>query len=136
MKYELDFDTAQIAQQRALTEAKRHGVSIALAIVDNRGVLSSFFRMPESFLASVDYARWKAWTAASFKMPSGDFGQLVSGFDSLTRDGLLAHPKVTALPGGFPIKKDGHLIGAIGVSGGSGEQDDAIAKAALTAFEA
>ncbi len=133
--YELDFNTIQNAEHCAIAEAQRHNISVAVAIVDGSGILSSFFRMPGSFLASVDYAKWKAWTAASFKMPSQEFGQLVSGLDTLSGKGLLAHPQVTALPGGFPIKKNETIIGAIGVSGGHGDQDDAIAKAALSAFE-
>ena len=132
--YEPDFVAIQAAMGLAAEEAERQGVDVVIAIVNASGILSGFVRMPGGFLASVDYAQWKAWTAASFDMTSRDFGRLLDEMDQNARDGLLAHPKATALPGGFPIRKGGRCIGAIGVSGGSGEQDETIAKAGLHAF--
>lgn len=131
---ELDCPRIQNAMRLAVKEAERQQATVAIAIVNASGVLAGFLRMPGSFLASVDYAQWKAWTAASFDMPSGGFGQLVESLEPLVRDGLLAHSKATPLPGGLPISKDGRLIGAIGVSGGSGKEDEAIARAGLGAF--
>lgn len=131
---ELDSGDIQKAMQLSAKEAERQQAAVAIAIVNASGVLAGFLRMPGSFLATVDYAQWKAWTATSFDMPSENFGQLVESFEPLIRDGLLAHSNATPLPGGFPIHKDNRLIGAIGVSGGSGEQDNAIARAGLGAF--
>ena len=133
---DLDCAYIQNAEQLAMQEAERQDVKASVAIVTASGVLAGFVRMPGSFLATVEYAHWKAWTSASFDMPSQDFAKLVEGLDPLTRDGLLAHPKATPLPGGFPIRRDGRLIGAIGASGGSAEQDEAIAQAGLAAFNA
>ncbi len=131
---ELDCASVQNAVRCMVEEAEQQGAKVAIAIVNASGVLTGFVKMPGSFLASVDYAQWKAWTAASFGMPSHSFGQLVEDFEPLVRDGLLAHPKATPLPGGFPIHQDGRLIGGVGVSGGSGDEDNAIAQAGLTAF--
>ncbi|MEQ8936017.1 MAG: heme-binding protein [Amphiplicatus sp.] len=130
------FHCAEI--QKALLVAAEAAIAfnarISVAIVNSSGVMFGFLRMPGSFLASVDYAQWKAWTAASFDTSTADFASLLKKFEPHVRDGLIAHPKVTALPGGVPIRKEERLIGAIGVSGGSGEQDEEIAQAAVAAF--
>ena len=76
----------------------------------------------------------ESMTAVSFGMNSRDFGQLLDQLDPQAREDLLSHPKATALPGGFPISIAGQTIGAIGVSGGSGEQDESIAQAGLKAL--
>lgn len=131
-----DLDAASInnALVKAVEAASQAGVNVAIAIVDSSGILAGFLRMPGSFLASVDYAQWKAWTAASFGMPTRDFGALLDTLDTQVRKGLAAHPNVTALPGGVPIRVNGRLIGALGVSGGDAEQDSAIAHAGASVF--
>ncbi len=120
---------------RAMKAAEKESADVAVALVNASGVLAGFLRTPASFLASVDYARWKAWTAASFNMPTADFAAFLQTLDDVTRQGLLAHPDVTALGGGFPIHRNGALVGAIGVSGGDARQDEVIAKAGLQALE-
>ena len=134
-KSSLDFHLVQAALRLSTEEASRQSVNAVIAVMNASGVLSGFIRMPDSFLASNEYAQWKAWTAASFSMSSRNFGKLLDELEPQTRDGLLAHQNATALPGGFPVYKNNRLIGAIGVSGGSGEQDEAIAQAGLKAFE-
>ena len=104
-------------------------------LLDAAGVLAGFSRMPGSFLASVDYAQWKAWTAASFAMSTADFAVLLEGMPDNVSTGLLKHPQVTSLSGGLPIRVEEHVIGAIGVSGGNDEQDCAVARVALRAIE-
>lgn len=121
------------ALDAAVETARALGVKMAVAVMDAGGNLAGFVRMPGSFLASIDYAQWKAWTAASFGMASRDLGEIIDRGGSHIRDGLNAHPKVTSLPGGFPILREGVLIGAIGASGGSGEEDE---KCALAGAEA
>lgn len=123
------------AMNAAIEKAQQEGISIAISITYASGRPAGSLAMPDAFLASGEYAYWKAWTAASFKLASASFRSMLSELDDLTREGLLAHDKVTALPGGLPIFKDSILIGAVGVSGGSGEQDDACAEAARACFE-
>lgn len=130
-----DFHPLQEALRLSAEEASRRNVNAVIAVMNATGLLSGFLRMPGSFLASNDYAQWKAWTAASFSMSSRDFGKLLDGMEEHIRDGLLAHQNATVLPGGFPIHKNDKLIGAIGVSGGNAEEDEAIALAGLKAFE-
>lgn len=129
-------EETQRALRLSAEAAADAGVRAAIAVVNASGVLAGFLRMPGSFLASVDYAQWKAWTAASFDMSTAEFGTLLNSVEPLVRDGLLAHPKATPLPGGFPVRLAGRMIGAIGVSGGSGEEDEIIARAGLAAFAA
>ena len=130
----LDHASINRAMANATHAAGEANVSVVVAIVDTSGVLAGLVRMPGSFLASVDYAQWKAWTAASFDMSTAEFASFLDGIDPQVREGLLKHRNVTSLSGGFPIRRSGRLIGALGVSGGNAEQDEAIAKAGLGAF--
>lgn len=118
----------------ALDQATKDGCAIVAAIVGPSGRLLGLLGNPEAFLASKDYAVSKAWTAASFEMPTSGFAQLLATMDQSTREGLLAHPKTTALSGGVPVIIEGDLHCAVGVSGGSGEQDERCARAAEAAI--
>lgn len=130
-----DAESVNAALRCAVQAARRQGIEVAVAVVDSGGVLTGFQRMSGSFLASVEYAQWKAWTAVSFGKPTDEFGALLDGLPGTVAEGLVDHPRVTRLPGGYPIRLDDKLIGGIGVSGGNGEQDMAIARAGLEAFE-
>lgn len=106
-------------------------VALTFTIVDASGVRCAYLRMPGGFLASETYAFQKAYTAASFRMSTAAFGDLLDSMPGDVRDGLLAHPEVTRLAGGAPIFARDELVGAIGVSGGSADQDEAVAEAGL-----
>ena len=103
--------------------AEELGIDITISVVDSSGQKIAFYKMPKSFLASADYAFWKAWTAASFAMSTANFAEMLRALPEEVRTGLCEHPRVTTLPGGAPIMQDGRLAGAVGISGGSGEQD-------------
>jgi len=118
----------------AVERAQEIGVKVNIAIVDGAGNLSGFVRMPGSFLSSIDLAIDKAYTAASFSMPTRGFSDLLENAPRSVRDGLLRRPRLTEVPGGFPIVIDTHGAGAIGVSGGSEEEDEEIASYALAQF--
>jgi uncharacterized protein GlcG (DUF336 family) len=124
----------QSALNASVGLAEAFGVAVNIAVVDAGGNLSAFLRMPGAFQASIDIAIDKAWTANSFGMASGDFAQMLEGEAPMVRDGLLRRPRVAAFPGGHPLRRDGQMIGGIGVSGASAEQDDAIALAGLKAL--
>lgn len=123
--------SALAASVRAAEAAR---VAVNIAIVDAGGNLAAFVRMPGAFLASIDIAIDKAWTASSFGMATGDFGRMLEGDAPMVRDGLLRRPRITAFPGGQPVRRNGRLLGGIGVSGASAEQDDAISRAGLDAL--
>lgn len=109
----------------ALADAKRRNWKMAVAIVDPSGNLVCYERLDGTMHASAKVSQGKAWTAAAFRRPTRAF------FDAMET----GHPYVStfegivASPGGIPLVKNGRLIGAIGVSGGSGPQDEVVAKA-------
>lgn len=107
-----------------------------IAVVDAGGDLVAHVRMDGGWLGSVDIAINKAWTARAFENSTEDLAQITqsgqSGFGLNTTNGS----KVVIFGGGIPIKVDGAVIGAVGASGGSVENDIAVAKAAFAGFSA
>ncbi|TGV02831.1 GlcG/HbpS family heme-binding protein [Flavivirga rizhaonensis] len=111
----------------AKKEAEETDVLVNIAVVDAGANLKAFIRMDESFLGSIDVAIKKAKTARYFNIDTGKLGELTQPGGIIyniehSNGGLIT------FPGGIPIKnKEGKIIGAIGVSGGTIEQDRAIA---------
>lgn len=93
----------------------------------------AFLRMPGAFLHSVEIAIDKAYTAASFGFPTSQWMGILAGDEAL-RLGMPLRPRLIVFGGGLPIREGERLIGGIGVSGGSAEQDEACAQAALSAL--
>lgn len=123
------------AADAALEAASALGVPVNIALVDAAGLLAAFVRMPGAPLHSVDIAIDKAYTAASFGLPTGQWHEALAGHSPAVRDGIVLRPRFVAFGGGLPIVEGGARIGAIGVSGGSEAQDEAIARAGLEALE-
>ena len=121
----------QKALTAAVAKAQEIGVPMGISIVDAGGNLLAFIKMDGAFLHTNHTSFSKAYTAASILKPSGASGipPNVSAEISSTTGG-----KFTTLPGGFPLVKDGKVMGGIGVGGGKGEQDEAVAKAAVDAL--
>lgn len=119
-------DEAQRLLDRALAAARAKGFRMAVAIVEPDGNLVAFARMDDTQYGSIVVAQGKAATAARFRRTTALFAQgLANG------PGALSLPGVIAVAGGRPITAKGRIIGAIGVSGGTAAQDDAIAAEAL-----
>lgn len=105
-------------------EAAKRGATVVIAVVDDGGNLIVLHRLDDTQVASVEVAIGKAKTAAIFRRPS-------KVFEDQIRDGrvaALALPGATPLQGGIPIVVDGKVIGAVGVSGNSPQEDEEIAK--------
>ena len=119
----------------ALEAASALGVPVNIALVDTAGVLAAFVRMPGAPLHSVDIAIDKAYTAASFGLPTGQWPEVLAGHSTAVREGIVLRPRFVAFGGGLPILEGGVRIGAIGVSGGSEAQDESIARAGLEALD-
>ena len=100
-----------------------------ITIVDDGGHLLAFVRMDGGRVLSIDSSRKKALTAASSRVPSGGIAA-----ENETRLALATDGKTTNLKGGLPVIVEGHVIGAIGVGSGTGEQDLEVAKAAIAAL--
>ena len=126
-------EATAVALQAAVAHAATLGIRINVALTDASGVLAGFLRMPGAFLHSVDIAIDKAYTAASFGFPTAQWMSILAQDEAL-RIGLSERPRLVVFGGGLPIREDGVLIGGIGVSGGSAEQDAACAMAGIDAL--
>ena len=129
----LTWSAAAVAVESAASKAAELGIKVHAAVVDDHGNTLAYLRMPGAFFHSESLAVDKAYTAASFGFPSGEWLQR-AGEDQRLRIGLLTRPRLVVLGGGFPIMHEGMCVGGIGVSGGSEEQDDMCALAALDAL--
>lgn len=126
-------EAANAAVLAAVAQAAELGIRINVAVTDAGGVLAAFLRMPGAFLHSVDIAIDKAYTAAGFGFPTAQWPALLQDDEPL-RLGMPVRPRNVVFGGGLPIQEDGVLIGGIGVSGGSAEQDEICARAGLMAL--
>ena len=130
-------DAAAAAVAAAVTHAGKLGVRINAAVVDGSGTLAAFLRMPGAFLHSVEIAIDKAYTAASFRFPTAPWPAILAGDEAL-RMGMPQRARLVVFGGGLPIVEgsgeDSALIGGIGVSGASAEQEEACACADLRAI--
>ena len=130
----LTLKAATTLLKAAKAAARERSVSISVAVVDQGGQLVAFERMDGADLITISLAQDKAWTALTNRMPTRDLGPLVQpgaefyGYESIGRG------RTIVFAGGMPIELDGVLVGGVGVSGGSVEQDQEIVDAALTAL--
>ena len=113
----------------AMAKARDMKVPECIAVVDAGGHLLAFARMDGAFALSIDTALVKAMTAASYGIPTGE---IAAGVD--IKLAIATQGKRVNLPGGLPVIVDGHVVGAIGVGSGTGEQDREVAAAALGAI--
>jgi uncharacterized protein GlcG (DUF336 family) len=122
---------ADIAIKAAIKKAEALGTQMCIAVVDSGGNLKAFHRMDGAWVGSIDIAAKKARTSVFFGMQSGAIGALSQPGGPLyaiehSNDGLIT------FPGGVPIvDKEGTLVGALGVSGSSVENDLAVALAGV-----
>lgn len=130
----IDADAAHSAVGAAVKAATKIGAKVNVAVVDSAGVLAAFLRMPGAALHSVDVAIDEAYTAVSFGLPTSKWNEVLQSHSAVVRDGIVLLPRFVALGGGLPLVHEGERIGAIGVSGASEEQDEAIAEAGVDAL--
>ena len=129
-KHSISFELAQKMVGAALAKAKELGVTENVAIVDDGGNLKAFGRMDGAPILSIQMAQNKAYTAL-FGVSTQDFFNFIQSDPSLLA-GIPALARVAAWGGGFPIKVNGEIVGAIGVSGAPAVQNDVdCARAAL-----
>ncbi|HUC49358.1 MAG TPA: heme-binding protein [Xanthobacteraceae bacterium] len=129
MPFNLPFGTpisaerAQAVLHAAVTEATKRGWPEDFAVVDTNGDLVAFVRMDGAQLASIAIAQHKARTAARYRRPTRAFEDAVQKFGL---NYILSLDDVIASRGGIPLVDGGKIIGAVGCSGGTGSQDEAI----------
>ena len=139
MKPVINLEIAKIMADACERHQKKTGYRpVNIAIVDSGADLVLFRRQNNSFLLSIDIAIAKANSSAGIPVPTRTIQDIVYGKDGKPgRVPGLAHSKnIVAFPGGLPIKtKNGILLGAIGVSGATGDEDEQCANAALLAVD-
>jgi uncharacterized protein GlcG (DUF336 family) len=132
----LSLDLADARRLIAAGEKKavELGIPYNIAVVDAGGGLVAHVRMDNAWLGSVEIAINKAWTARAFDAATEDLAKMTQsgqqGFGLNTTN----NSRVVIFGGGIPIKIDGVVIGAVGASGGSVEEDIMVARAAVTSF--
>ena len=118
-----------------MEKAKQINTKMDIAVVDAGGNLKSFIRMDGAWLGSIDIAQKKARTARYFDMNTGDIGKLSQPGGPLYNIEVSNGGLIT-FPGGIPLKaSDGTVIGAIGVSGSTVENDHTVAQAGADALK-
>ncbi len=123
----ITMDRAQSVIQAGIAEANKRGWQMNVSVVDPNGDLIAFARMDGAQLASVSISQHKARTAARYRRPTRAFE------DAVQKAGLnyiLSLDDAIASRGGIPLVESGKIIGAVGCSGGTGSQDEAICTAA------
>jgi uncharacterized protein GlcG (DUF336 family) len=123
----ISLQRAQAVAQAAVTEANRRGWQLNVAVVDSGANLVTFMRMDGAQLASIAISEHKARTAVKFRRPTKAFEDGIQKSDLkyvLTLDDIIASR------GGIPLVEGGKIIGAIGCSGGTGSQDEAVCSVA------
>jgi uncharacterized protein GlcG (DUF336 family) len=119
---------AQILANAAEAEASNMGVPMAIAVVDAEGGLQLFTRMDGALPASSEIAVSKAYTAAVLRMPTHEVGALAQPGGILYGIQHTHNGKIILFGGGFPLLLDGEVVGAIGISGGSVDEDIRVAQ--------
>jgi uncharacterized protein GlcG (DUF336 family) len=129
----MTMDKARLIVEAAIAKAKEIGQPMNIAVVDAGANLTAFMRMDGAWLGSIDIAINKAFTARAFDISTLELGQNSQPGDQFFGIHVSNHARVMIFAGGVPLKVDGQIVGAVGVSGGSGEQDQAVADAAAAA---
>lgn len=114
----------------AVEKATNLQISINVSVVDNKGLEMAFLRMDEAFIHSIDIAKDKAYTSASFGFPTDAWTTIFKDEPHLEQ-GFSNRKRLIPFGGGLPIFENGVKVGAIGISGGSEEEDILCAKYAI-----
>ncbi len=130
----VNLETARKIIAAAEKKAGEIGQPMNIAVADAGGNLVAHVRMDNAWIGSVDISIKKAWTSRAFDITTKDLAANSQSGDQFFGIHASNDGKVMIFAGGIPLKKDGKVVGAIGVSGGSGEQDHAVAEAGASAF--
>ena len=122
----IGLETAKKVVAAVEAEATKHRWKLNIAVVDTHGDLVHFSRMDGAQLASINISQGKARTAARYRRESRAF---YNAFETGHPYVATLDPTLVASPGGWPLVEGGKLIGAVGCSGGTGDQDAAACKA-------
>lgn len=134
MADQVTLDAAQAIVAAARTKAQEIGQPMNIAVVDAGNNLTAFSRMDGAWLGSVDIAQNKAYSARAFDMETKALGAAAQPGQPLYGIEASNHGRLIIFAGGIPLTAGGRVVGAIGVSGGSVEQDQEVAEAGVAGF--
>ncbi|WP_067694323.1 GlcG/HbpS family heme-binding protein [Nocardia jejuensis] len=131
--------TLTLAEARAIIEAAENkaveiGQPVNIAVVDDGGNLIAHVRQDGAWIGSVDISINKAWTSRAFDIQTKDLGENSQPTQQFFGIHSTNGGRVAIFAGGVPLRREGKVIGGLGVSGGSGEQDQQIAEAGRDSF--
>lgn len=127
-------EVALKAAQAALADCRERGFQVAVAVTDRFGNVQALLRDRFAGVHTLRVAQGKAWTAASFKIPTTELAKATGAGNEAS--GIRTVPGVIAIGGGLPVQAAGSLVGAIGVSGApGGSSDDDCAQAGIDAID-
>jgi uncharacterized protein GlcG (DUF336 family) len=134
----ISVETVTLADARRIIaaaekKAEEIGQPMNIAVADAGGNLVAHVRMDNAWMGSIDISINKAFTARAFDITTKDLAENAQSGDQFFGIHVSNRGRVMIFAGGIPLKKGGRVIGAIGVSGGSGEQDHAVAEAGAAA---
>ena len=135
IKRSIDNTTALKLVDAAARKAEEIGIKICIAVADDSAQLKAFLRMDGAPALSIPIAQDKAHTSASFGVRTDKLFDWMKDDPPLLH-GITQYPRFIVFGGGYPIREDGYVVGAIGISGGHYTQDMQCAEAALSAIGA
>lgn len=115
-------------------EANKLGISMVISVVDDGGNLVAIHRMDDAWLASIDIAQNKAWTAVALKMPTAALADATVPAAELYGLNTTNNGRLVVFGGGIPLVVDDKVVGAIGVSGSAVPDDVQVAEAGVKVF--
>ena len=110
------------------------GQPMNIAVVDSGGNLVAHVRMDKAWIGSVDISINKAWTSRAFDISTKELAEFSQSGGQFFGIHASNHGRVMIFAGGIPLKRGNQVVGAVGVSGGLGKQDQAVAEAGVAAF--
>lgn len=124
--------------RRVISAAEKKATEIRqpmnIAVVDSGGNLVAHVRMDNAWIGSIDISINKAYTSRAFDISTKDLAQHSQSGGQFFGIHVSNGGRIMIFAGGIPLKRDGKVVGAIGVSGGSGDQDHSVAEAGASAF--
>ncbi|MBY7143887.1 heme-binding protein [Virgibacillus sp. NKC19-3] len=130
----MNLEIATKIMEQAEAEASKLGVQMVISVLDEGGNLVATHRMDDAWLASIDIAQNKAWTSVALKMPTSNLEEATVPHAELYGLNTTNQGRIVVFGGGFPLEKDGKVVGAIGVSGSTVPNDVKVAEAGVNAF--
>jgi uncharacterized protein GlcG (DUF336 family) len=130
----ISLEDARRVTAAAEAKATEIGCPMDIAVVDAGGNLKSLVRMDGAFIGSIDIAINKAWTSIAFRTDTRSFAELAQVGEPIHGINTTNQGRIVIFAGGVPLHRDGEVVGAIGVSTGTVDQDEEVARAGAAAL--